>query len=306
VAAGGEEVTKAKEVRISLPLKEYLAMPTFMWDIRNRLNWKTADGKDHLVLPWKNVNTVKKDVYVQLLDTNARRNLELDNSDDDVASVHWEHERDPMNPALIVRARAEGTTTITATQGRDKVKLKVHVFDPGLIQVTYFFVTDDNGRTQQVEASAKAWIDGLNDIYVPQTNVAFGLYRTQNIDLRGEVDFNDILGDDGAEEDFWRTLKHKVRQIEKANGHWNAFMVRLWGGHDIGFDAVGTNRIGKNLAVIEDEAGLGPKVIHTMAHEAGHMLGLPHGTRLDQLMRQASTGNYLLWDEVEQVRDNFD
>jgi hypothetical protein len=285
----------------------------FKEDDRNTLNYKSELDVAHLVVPKGEA------VYVRTISMpgfeDGKKTMHFKNEKESVARMTVE--RNAHGHTLMLEGLHAGQTTVTAKEGAGKLdlvvngyQLEVHVFRPIQIYVSFYLVTDANGTTNQSAARARAWLDDLNDIYGPQTNIYFRPHRTEELDLSDDFDFKERLHDKAARKQFWRALRDAVTvRVDKGPLHWNVFLVKEWGGDDTDtYDEVGVTLIGEGYSIMEDKVGHGGHAAHTLAHEAGHMLGLDHpvGPRDDDLlMTQHSQGAYLFWDEVQLIREQF-
>jgi len=172
-------------------------------------------------------------------------------------------------PIAIFGVR-RGTAHIQAKRGSTTVcQMEAAVKSRKTVKVAFNFVRDSaNHRTTRALASAGGWVNTINGILAPQTNVTCtrqsARWVTVNRDLGDEVRWQPR---NAAQHDW----PHVIAQRDRA-ADVNIFL--LWEYEqdaDASTDIADAAALGGNI-MFEDHAGT--EVGETMAHEIGHCLGV--------------------------------
>ncbi len=204
---------------------------------------------------------------------------------------------DPQTVRLRGVQPGEAVVRVVDSCGRVHAGLRVSVLTRLTVKSAFHYVqnTGVGTRTRNV-GDEVAFLATMNQIYEPQANIRFtslGAARLPIADALGnEVNTDGRLGGD------WNSIaRHR-----NALAQFNVFFVR-----EIERDAEGTTSAsgaitdttdaetvigGDGDCIFEDSAGI--DVGETLAHEAGHALGVRHNNPI------ASTMDMLMWDTTDE------
>ncbi len=174
---------------------------------------------------------------------------------------------------FIIKGRVKGTTFIDVKSGTTTVaSLEVAVKTKKTVRASFHLVEDNAGhKTTRSTSSIDGWVKTMNDILLPQANVAVTKQRAISVkinqNLGDVVRFSSHLAGVPASEHEWTVVTAKA----DASADFNVFFVWEYE-QDINpnHDDTDAGTLGKNC-IFEDRAGT--NVGDTLAHELGHTLG---------------------------------
>lgn len=168
---------------------------------------------------------------------------------------------------LELTGLSKGSARITATKGAEVVHLDINTKNKKTLQLVFNFVRDSASprhSTTRVPASAAQWTREMNYIYNGQTNIFLTNKAARVVTAPGNLGTAITTTQSGTGEEA-----HLYPLGETADCNyflvWRMDITDQTGDEDA--FAEGTN------IVFEDTAGA--QVTETMAHELGHVLGLP-------------------------------
>jgi hypothetical protein len=179
--------------------------------------------------------------------------------------------------------------------GRIHARLRVSVLEKLVVKSAFHYVANAGVGTTRKVGDEIALLENMNQVYLPQANIEFvKLPGGQGASvLRLSGNFGTEVNDLPTDSEF-----DKVRAHRNTNARFNVFFVR-----ELEDDAEGTVNAEGNLTdtmdalatigppgdcVFEDKAGRDVGV--TLAHEAGHALGVRHASPV------RTTPEMLMWD----------
>jgi hypothetical protein len=180
---------------------------------------------------------------------------------EDVAEVHDETPAD----GITVTGKQHGGVMIVALEGtKERARLCVSVKKPRTppIDVAYHFISDDKHATERKVSEEKALTEKLNEVWQRQANVEFNTVHAMPVPLTGNL--GSLVDYGGA---GWDSVTTAVPRVTYA---WNVFLVwklKPYKGKDVNGVTAGVG----GDTMIADKRGSDDL---TLAHEAGHYMGL--------------------------------
>jgi hypothetical protein len=167
--------------------------------------------------------------------------------------------------AVSDRRKRRGLRPIRALDPRSKLeqaKMQVSVHEPMKLTLAFNFVKDGEGNklTTRNTSQVKQWLEVLNGIFAPQTNI--GLVATVNREI--------VVP--GLAAPVTDTNWPVVSKVRSTQAQLNIFLVGKWlsqGTHD---DPNGSYFRDTKDAVVDDRATV-QLMLQTLSHEIGHHLG---------------------------------
>ncbi len=175
-----------------------------------------------------------------------------------------------------IRGNSYGTTFVEVRKNNLLMtKLEVAVKKPKIVSLAFNFVSDKTGRkTKKLLCDVQDWLDGLNEIYEPQTNVSFIRRSTNTIKIENnlgpEIDFTDAKGSSWESD----TIIRKGDESADINLFFIWKIVDRWEGEAYfpkGKTSMSTSSCFVGDAFFRNDEN----EIIVMAHEIGHALGIP-------------------------------
>jgi hypothetical protein len=174
---------------------------------------------------------------------------------------------------LIIKGLKKGTTLIEVKSGGiSKAQLEIAVKDRKTVKLAFNYVSDNAGHsTWRVRASAPRWVQIMNNIYLPQTNIEFKNHSVNKVkisqNLGKVVRFSTHLAGVAASQHEWGI----VTSTGDSTADFNIFFVWEYEQDNTPrIDHTDAGTSGSNC-IFEDRAG--KEVGETLSHEAGHFLG---------------------------------
>lgn len=174
---------------------------------------------------------------------------------------------------FTVSGKVKGTTFIDVKNGTATVaSLEIAVKNKKTVRASFHLVEDKAGhKTTRSTGSIDGWVKTMNDILLPQANIAVTKQRAISVkidkDLGSVVRFSSHLSGVPASEHEWDLVTAKG----DASADFNVFFVWEYE-QDINpnHDRTDAGTLSKNC-IFEDHAGT--NVGDTLTHELGHTLG---------------------------------
>lgn len=187
--------------------------------------------------------------------------------------------------------KSQGSTFLEVRQDKIlKTRLEISVKKHKTVGLSFNFVTDKTGRTTEKNSSdVSGWLEGINEIYVPQTNTIFVHRNTRavtiNNNLGSEVDSIDTKSSSWE----WDAI---VKERD-ASADVNIFLV--W---KLNQSSTGKSFFPKGLTWRKDclisDSPVRPVELEiiVLAHEIGHALGIPGD---QHLTHPKNRGKYVMY-----------
>lgn len=196
-----------------------------------------------------------------------------------IAKVEEVNRKPYQNRMFRIRGVAPGNTCIVAWDPQKRTvaaRLEVDVKPRKVVRVAFRYVWDKTGRrTVRNPGDEDRWIERMNVIYTPQTNIEFKKIAAAvvkiDVDLGPVVRHSKNIKGVPADEHDWKWLQSWCY----VGADWNVFLVWEFEGDDTPEkdDANAGNEVWGDLCVLQDKLGKkDPGVV--LAHEAGHHLGI--------------------------------
>lgn len=234
------------------------------------------DGKGLIPVPENKllINVLDISDFKSLAGRNSISELEArGGSSREILHVLWTLVMNLLDPSvrlLLVKGENAGDTIIKAKDGRgvEKARLNVSVKSRRTVKVAFNFVkhTDASGKevnhTSKDPSLAGQWIDGMNNIFVPQTNVVFEKHDARWVKFKGTLDR--IVRSKHLDDIFKE--RHPDQAVEM-----NIFLVGEWEKDSISTADV-SQATTSNYQNILCEDDTKDDTAVTLAHEALHFL----------------------------------
>ena len=200
---------------------------------------------------------------------------------------------DKDDKLLRITGMSRGPGKIVATKGSDKAELNFSVHGSRTFNISFFFLHDLDGqngptsRTRFTQRYATGWVEDLNEVYGPQSNIWFKLDKYMPLGVSG---LGDIVTPDHAQ----MLAAHKDAQVATGKTKELKAPIRVFlagpalrstdSEHPAGF-----YHIASKVILLKDQQDpnpwdyLGSKVVpqslmlKTLAHEIGHFLNYFQG-----------------------------
>jgi hypothetical protein len=179
---------------------------------------------------------------------------------------------------FMVRGPTEGDATITVKNGKtNKTTLSVSVMKPKSFKLSFHFLSHVDPSTK-VETPltrwktdrADHWLTVMNDIWLPQTNIAFVKEKAKSVPLDKEWQSIPHYERDGSETDIFKLVVSK----KDPDADTTIFLIKDFrNAANLRDSGPNGRHIGKHKVIfcddiVKEEQGI------TLAHEVGHALGL--------------------------------
>lgn len=178
---------------------------------------------------------------------------------------------------IVVRGLTAGRATVEAKNGDEvKARLSITVKPVLTIPTAFHFVGDTTTPDHRTGVSSRVGkiqpsdvdtlVQSMNEIFLPQAAIRFQKMYWRFVTVNGNIGNSVVVAANPVAGDLW----HRITALGDKSARFNVFFVRDMDVNGLAGNQGGATGIGGKDCLIEDsESGV------SLAHEAGHALGLP-------------------------------